>query len=234
MRKAEVGFVSFLMKLGGHEVIQIKLYRDGTVIRIGGGGLPPLAIGAVSYWPENGFFERILDKIPPTLLQNNIDYAEKDIEHMLVYEMKLSGSSLNGMIGEQALWADHLHIRFTLDLGTKFRSPVLAFLDSLLKDAIGLTNSWYFDALVLGIFGRRSNKLPRQTLVAKPEGEVDLKPELGNFLSQMLHSPRKWNFMVFPEGKTYLDDDGRTHRLVFKIDEGKFSYVWVEVSGSSN
>jgi hypothetical protein len=232
MRKAEVGFVSFLMKLGGHEAIQIKIYRDGTLIRIGAGGLPPLALGAVSYWPDNGFFERIMEKIPPHLLQNNIDYVEENIGQMLVYEMRLGGSSLNGMIGEQAVWADHLHIRFTLDLNTKFRSPVLAFLDSLVKDATGLTNSWYFDALILGIFERRSNRLPRQTFIAKPEGEMDLKPELGNFLSQMLHSPRKWNFMVFPEGKTYLDEEGKAHRLIFRIEGGKFSYVWVEANAS--
>jgi hypothetical protein len=226
MRKAEVGFISFHLKLGGYEAIHIKIYRDGTLIRIGAGGLPPIAIGAVSYWPDNGFFERVMEKLPPQLLLNDIDYVEENIERLLVYEMQLGGSSKNGMIGEQAIWADHRVIRFTLDLGTKFRSPVLALIDGLLKDATGLTNNWYFDALILAIFGRRSNRLPKQTMIAKPEGEADLKPELGNFLSQMLHSPRKWNFMVFPEGKTYTDEEGNTHRLVFKIDEGKFSYVW--------
>lgn len=227
MRKGEIGFIAFYLRLSGKDAIQIKIYRDGTLIRIGGGGMPPIAIGAVSYWPENGFFERIMEKIPQQLLLHDIDFVEEDIHQALVYEMQFGGRSLNGLIGEQALWAEHRKIRFTLDLETKFRSPVLAFLDGMMKDATGLTNSWYFDALILAIFQRRSNRLPRQTLIAKPEGEVDLKPELGNFLSQMLHSPRKWNFMVFPEGKVFMDEEGKSHRLIFKIENGHFSYVWV-------
>lgn len=227
MRKSEVGFVAFNMKLGGQETIQLKVFRDGTLVRIGGGGLPPMAIGAASYWPDNGFFDRLMEKLPPQLLLHDINYAEEGIQRPLVYEMRVGGSSLNGLVGEQALWADHRIIRFQLDLNTTFRSPVLAFVDSLMKDAIGLTNSWYFDALVLAIWGRRSSRLPRKTLVSKPEGDSDLKPELANFLSQMLHSPRKWNFMVFPEGKTFMDEEGKSHRLVFKVEDGQFSYVWV-------
>jgi hypothetical protein len=208
-------------------VIHLKIFRDGTLIRIGGGGLPPLAIGGVSYWPDNGVFDKVMEKIPPQLLVHDIDYAEENIQQHLLYELQLGGSSMNGLIGEQAIWADHRVIRFHLDLATKFRSPVLALIDSLMKDAMGLTNSWYFDVLIQAIWSRRSNRLPRQTLVAKPEGEVDLKPELANFLSQMLHSPRKWNFMTFPEGKVFNDDEGKQHRLIFKIEEGKFNYVWV-------
>ncbi|MBK9452596.1 MAG: hypothetical protein IPN95_24840 [Bacteroidetes bacterium] len=227
MRKSEVGFIAFNMRLGGQETIQLKIYRDGTLVRIGGGGLPPMAIGAASYWPENGFFDRLMEKMPQQLLLHDINYAEEVIERPLVYEMRLGGSSMNGLIGEQALWAEQRLIRFQLDLNTTFRSPVFAFVDSLMKDAIGLTNSWYFDTLILAIWGRRSNRLPRQTMVSKPEGDTDLKPELANFLSQMLHSPRKWNFLVFPDGKVFTDEEGTAHRLLFKIDDGRFNYVWV-------
>lgn len=226
MRKAEVGFIAFQLNVGGHEAVQLKIYRDGTLIRMGGGGLPPMVIGAVSYWPDNGFFDRIMEKLPPQLLLHDIDYAEAHVSQPLVYEMRLGGSSVNGLIGEQAQWAVHRLVRFRLDLHTQFRSPVLALVDSLLKDAIGLTNSWYFDALILAIFQRRSNRLPKQTLVAKPEEEMDLKPELANFLSQILHSQRRWNFMAFPEGKVYTDEEGKQHRLVFNIAEGNFSYAW--------
>lgn len=226
MRKSEVGYIAFQMRLGGQQMIHLKIYRDGTLIRIGGGGVPPMAIGAVSYWPDNGFFEKIMDKLPPQLILNDIDYQEPEIGQELMYEMQLGARSVNGMIGEQARWAEQRIIRFRLDLNTKLRSAVLALVDTLLKDATGLTNSWYFDALILAIWNRRSNRLPRQTYLAKPEGVADLKPELGNFLSQMLHSPRKWNFLVFPEGKTFTDEEGKVHRLQFKIENGQFNYTW--------
>lgn len=225
MRRADIGLITFHMKARGLELIQLKIYRDGTLIRIGAGGLPPLAIGAVSYWPGNGVFEKIMEKLPPQLLLNDIDYVEDNVEQLVVYEMRLGGNLTNGMIGEQATWADSRLLRFQLDVSTKFRSPVLVLLDNLLKDAIGHTNSWYFDALILAIFERRSNRLPKQTFIAKPESE-DLKPELGNFLSQCLHNPRKWNFMAYPEGKIFYDEEGKAHQLVFKIEQGKFNYFW--------
>jgi hypothetical protein len=225
MRRADIGLITFHMKVGGQEVVHLKIYRDGTLIRIGAGGLPPISIGAVSYYPGNGIFNKLMEKLPPQLLLNDIDYAEKEISREVTYEMKLSGVLVNGMIGEQAVWSDSRLLRFQLDINTKFRSPVLVLLDNLMKDAIGHTNSWYFDALILAIFERHSNWLPKQTLLVKPEGE-DLKHELGNFLSQMLHNPRKWNFMAFPEGKTYTDPEGHPHKLYFRIDQGKFSYSW--------
>lgn len=226
MRRADIGLITFHMRVGTQQVIQLKIYRDGTIIRMGGGGMPPIPIGGVSYWPGNGIFEKLMEKLPPQLLVNDIAYEEPIHSQSVVYELKLGGSLINGMIGDQGTWAEMRTLRFQLDVDTKFRSPVLVLLDNMMKDAIGHTNSWYFDVLMLAIFQRRSNRLPRQTLVTKPD-EEDLTHELGNFLSQMLHNPRKWNFMVFPEGKTYTDDEGKTHRLLFKIDEGKFSYQWV-------
>jgi hypothetical protein len=224
MRKSDLGLIAFSLKLGSQEAIQLKIYRDGTLIRVGAGGVPAIPIGAVSYWPENGIFPKLAEKIPPALLMNDIDYTEQDISQLLVYEMRLCGRTLNGMVGESALWSENLLIRFTLDLSTRFRSPVLAFIDSLLKDATGFTNNWYFDALILAIFGQRSNRLPKQTLIAKPEEEVDLKPELAVFLSQMLQSQRKWNFMLFPEGKVYENEQGERNKLIFQITDGQFSY----------
>lgn len=226
MRRADIGLITFHMKARGLELIQLKIYRDGTLIRIGAGGLPPIAIGAVSYWPGNGVFDKLMEKVPPQLLVNDIDYAEADISQLVVYEMRFGGSLVNGMVGEQATWADTRLLRFQLDVNTKFRSPVLALLDNLMKDAMGHTNSWYFDALILAIFDRRSNHLPKQTLIAKPQDSEDLKPELGNFLSQCLHNPRKWNFMVYPEGKVFFDEEGKAHHLIFKIEQGKFHYSW--------
>ena len=133
----------------------------------------------------------------------------------------------NGWLGEKTIWGAKRIIRFALDLKTKNRSKVLAFVDGFVKDAIGLSNNWYFDALVLAIFEKRSNRLPKQTVVLKPENIQDLSPEFGNFLAQMLHSQRRWNFMNFPVGKVYYDDMGGPHELRFQIVDGKFSYNFV-------
>lgn len=225
MRRADIGLISFQMKVADKEVAQVKIYHDGTLIRIGAGGMPPIPIGAVSYWPGNGIFTKLMEKLPPQLLLHDIDYQEEAVTRLVTYEMVLSGNLINGRIGEQAIWANTRLLRFQFDINSKFRSPVLVLLDNLMKDAIGHTNSWYFDALVLAIFERRSNHLPKQTLIAKAENE-DLSFEFGNFLSQMLHNPRKWNFMAFPEGKTYFDVDGKPHQLIFQIVDGKFSYHW--------
>jgi hypothetical protein len=226
MRRADIGLITFHMHVGDKQVLQVKVYRDGTLIRIGAGSMPAIPIGAVSYWPGNGVFDKLMDKVPPQLIAHDIDYREEVASRAVVYEMRLSGNLINGKIGEQSTWADTRLLRFHLDIDTKFRSPVLVLLDNLMKDAMAHTNSWYFDALILAIFERRSSHLPKQTFIAKAEGE-DLSFEFGNFLSQMLHNPRKWNFMVFPEGKTYFDEEGKPHKLIFKIDGGKFSFNWL-------
>lgn len=213
------------MSVGGRDLVRMRVYRDGTLIRLGAGGAPTVAVGAMSYWPGNGIFDKLMEKMPPQLLVRDIDYVEEVNGQAVVFELKFHGVSLNGLVGEQAKWGEERVIRFTLDIHTQQRSPVLALVDSLIKDAMGHSNSWYFDVVILAAFGRRSKSLPKQTFVLKEEGE-DLKHELGNFLSQMLKSPRKWNFMAFPEGKVYVDEDGSQHKLIFKIEDGKFNYGW--------
>jgi hypothetical protein len=141
MRKADIGMISFVLKVGDKEVVQVKVYHDGTLIRIGAGSMPPIPIGAVSYWPGNGIFGKLMEKLPPQVLLNDIDYVEELKTRGVVYEMILHGNITNGRIGEQAIWADTRTIRFTLDLDTHFRSPVLVLVDNLMKDAMGHTNS---------------------------------------------------------------------------------------------
>lgn len=227
MRKTEIGMIALSMKVGNLETIQIKTYRDGTLTRIGAGGMPPIPIAAVSYNPQQTIFHRLFEKIPAALLVSDIHYADEEIHQKVRYELRFCGNPQNGWMGDKTIWGIERRISFEIDINTQFRSKVLAFADSLIKDAIGFSNDWYFDALVLAIFEKRSNQLPKQTMVIKPEGISDLRPEFGNFLSQMLHNPRKWNFMKFPEGKSYTDSEGKTQKLVFAINDGAFSYHFV-------
>ncbi len=219
--------IALSIKVGGLETIQIKAYRDGTITRIGAGSMPPIPIAAASHLPEHAIMQRLLEKVPDALVRNDIEFKEDVIEKELVYEVQFFSQPQNGWAGEQTIWGAKRIIRFELDLNTSFRSKVFAFVDSLIKDAIGLSNTWYFDALVMAIFEKRSNKLPQQTMIVKPENIEDLTPEFGNFLAQMLHSQRRWNFMSFPVGKTYHDSMGGPSKLIFEIEEGKFSYKFV-------
>jgi hypothetical protein len=227
MRKTDIGMIALSMKVGDLETIQIKSYRDGTLSRIGAGGMPPIPIAAVSHYPQHTIFHRLLEKIPQALLAADVSYADSEINRMVSYELRLFGKPQNGWMGDKTIWGIERSISFKIDISTHFRSKVLAFVDGLIKDGIGLSNDWYFDALVMAIFGKKSNRLPVQTMVIKPEGDLDLKPEFGNFLSQMLHNPRKWNFMKFPEGKIYADAEGNTQKLQFVIENGAFSYSFI-------
>ena len=80
--------IALSIKVGGLETIQIKAYRDGTLTRIGAGSMPPIPIAAASHLPEAVIMQRLLDKVPESLLRNDIDYVEEGIFKELVYEIQ--------------------------------------------------------------------------------------------------------------------------------------------------
>jgi hypothetical protein len=228
MQKTDIGMVSLGMVVGGQEVIRIKAYRDGLVTRIGSGAAPVVPIAVASKYAELALAPRLISKIPDALLLNDIDYVEENIQQEVLFELEMNGIPTNGWVGERTLWKHTRIVRFRLDINTTFRQPILAFVDSLIKDAIGHTNSWYFDGLVLAAFAKRSSKLPTQTLVLKPENEEDFRPHLANFLEAMRRSQRKWNFIAFPEGK-YYSSNGKNERLVFRVLEGHVNFAFVPI-----
>lgn len=228
MQKTDIGMVSLGMVVGGQELIRIKAYRDGLITRIGSGAAPVVPIAVASKYPELALAPRLINKIPEALLLNDIDFAEAHIDHEVVFELEMNAIPLNGWVGERTLWRQTRVVRFRLDVQTSYRNPVLAFVDSLIKDAIGHTNSWYFDGLVLAVFGKRSTKLPTQTLVLKPENEEDHRPHLANFLEAMQRSQRKWNFISFPEGKQYATN-GKPEKMIFRVVEGSINFAFIPV-----
>lgn len=220
--------VSLGMSVGGQEVIRIKAYRDGLITRIGSGAVPVLPIAVASKYPEMALAPRLISKIPDALLLNDIDYSEEITSQEVMFELEMNAIPLNGWVGERTVWKQTRVVRFSLDVETNYRHAVLAFVDGLIKDAIGHTNSWYFDGLILAAFGKRSSKLPPQTLVLKPENEEDFRPYLANFLEAMRRSQRKWNFIAFPEGKQY-GANGKNERMVFRVVEGNINFAFVPV-----
>jgi len=203
MKKQEVELILLKVAMNGDEALFMKIYKNGTLIRHGVGGLPRLGISAMSVFETSPCFDTLLSRLPGELIEDPLHYTEETPHGALEYLLACYGVSANGETGEQAEWTKSTGIRFLLDAQTSFSHPVLGFLDHFVMDAAELTNEWYFDIMVHARYGALSSALPAQTMVAQPQTEEEIHTQFENYINQMLQSTRRWDMNGFTAHKTY-------------------------------
>jgi len=217
MDKSEVEQVLITVKSGTEEALNIKIYKSGILARRGCGGLPGVKMSGMSFTGDSTYFDRLMGSVSQQVLDENINHEEKIVTGSLEYLVAFYGVSGNGDVGERAEWTKSTGLRFFMDEGTSFRHNLLGFVDGLAIEAMKLTDSWYFDIMMLGLDRMRSSSLPVQTLASGPKDEEGLKQDFQSYFEQV----SKKGLPGFAEGKVYVSEDGGEYGLAFSSEGEK-------------
>lgn len=223
MDKSEVEQVLITVRSGTEEALNIKLYKNGILARRGSGGLPGVTISGMSFMDNSFYFDKLMQSVSQQILEENINHEEKIITGSLEYLVAFYGVSSNGDNGERAEWTKSTGLRFFMDEGTGFRHNLLGFVDGLAIEAVKLTNSWYFDVMIVALENKRSDALPEQTLVSAPKTEEELTKDFQSYFEQ---APKK-DLAGFAKDKIYTDSDGQPYLLEFELGDQTLNYKFV-------
>jgi len=220
MNKSDVEQIMISVKSGKEEALSIKIYKNGIIARRGSGGLPGVKISGMSFTENSLYFDKLMQSVSQQILDDGINHEEKILSGSLEYIAAFYGVSKNEDHGERAEWAESTVIRFFMDEGTTFRHNLLGFVDGLAIEAMRLTDSWYFDIVMLALENRKSSELPEQTIVSATDKEEDLEKDFQNYFQQV----NKKELPVFTKDKTYADGEGNVSHLSFESDEASLTY----------
>lgn len=220
MDKSEVEQVLIIVKSGTEEALNIKIYKNGTIARRGNGGLPGVTISGMSIMDNSFYFDQLMQSVSQQILDQDMNHEEEIITGSLEYLVAFYGVSSNDDTGERAAWTKSTGLRFFMDEGTGFRHNLLGFVDGFAIEAVKLTNSWYFDVVMLALENKMSNALPAQTLVNTPETEDGLNKDFQSYFEQAA----KKDLPGLAKDKIYTDTEGAAYELVFEIGEQSLNY----------
>jgi hypothetical protein len=220
MDKSEVEYVLITVKSGTEEALNIKIYKNGILARRGCGGLPGVTISGMSFTQDASYFERLMQSVSQQILDENMNHEEEIKTGSLEYIVAFYGQSANGDQGERAEWTKSTGLRFFMDEGTSYRHNLLGFADGFAIEAMKLTDSWYFDIVMLGLENMRSAALPEKTLVNAPKTEEALDKDFQSYFEQV----SKKELPEFIKDKTYTDAEGQAHTMSLEIEGQSISY----------
>ncbi len=220
MNKIDIEQILIIVKSGQEEALNLKIYKNGLLCRRGCGGLPQINISGMSFTEKSEIFDKLMERVPQEVLEKPVNYQDETITSPLEYIVGFYGVSKNGDTGERAEWTKSTGIRFLLDNNTTFRHPLLGFVDGLAIEASKLTNSWYFDIIMMAVQKVKSNKLPEQTIITTPKTDNEINKDFENYINQT----NKADLQLFANNKTYLDKSDIEHELIFTISGNSVRY----------
>lgn len=220
MDKREVEQILITVKSGIEEALNIKIYKDGTLARRGSAGLPGVQISGMSFMENSAYFDQLMKSVSQQVLDENINHEEEIKTGSLEYLVAFYGVTGNNDHGERAEWTKSTGLRFFMDESTSYRHNLLGFVDGLAIEAMKLTNSWYFDVVMLALENMKSDALPERTLVDAPKSDEALQKDFQSYFEQS----NKKDLPGYALGKTYTDQAGTPHELAFEINEQSLTY----------
>jgi len=226
MDKSEVEQVLIMLKSGNEEAVHLKIYKNGILARTGSGGIPGITISGMSFMEDSSYFDKVMQSVSQQVLDQNVNHEEEIITGSLEYVVAFYGATSNGDHGERAAWTKSCGIRFYMDESTGLRHNLLGFVDGLTVEAIKLTNSWYFDIMMLALEKKQSTTLPVQTMVSIPKTEEGLNKDFQSYFEQTA----KNDLPGFVKDKTYTDTEGGLYKITVEIGEESSTYTFVPVA----
>jgi hypothetical protein len=229
MKKEQVGMLQFSAQIDGEDAVMIRTYRDGTLIRDGGGGLPPMFVEGKYRSSDNKLFHQLLDLIPAQLLEKPMVWqAPPPLGTVVDYKVLLYGINRNGGVGTEADWGDMGGLRVVFDLRNPPPNALVSLADKFINAAKLVTNRAYFDMLIKAATGYHSSTLPENvTLLAQENNPVWLEHALTKFVGQLQQLHPNVKVEDFGKGKFYKDPFGRNHLLLISFTDSKFGYRFV-------
>lgn len=233
MKKEEVELIIIKVTADDQDVVNMKIYKDGTTCRSGVGGLPELGISGMSMMPNGDFFDKVIEYIPEDMMSEPRSLERETPNGSLEYVIAFYGVSKNGETGERADWEKATGIRIKIDQQEGFEHPLLQMIDAITVEATEITNEWYFDVVMKSRWDVLSSTLPKQTMIAQPNTPEQINEHYENYVHQMLGSARQWDTSQYVEGKTY-EKDGLTLKGIVFQSEDRYSVQFVPVNGSES
>lgn len=220
MDKPEVEYVLITVKSGAEEALNIKIYKNGILARRGSGGLPGVTVSGMSFTGNAAYFDQIMKSVSQQILDQNVNHEEVIKTGSLEYMVAFYGRSSNGDSGERAEWTKSSGLRFFMDEATSFRHNLLGFVDGLAIEAMKLTDSWYFDIMMMALENMKSDALPEQTLVSAPKTAAALEKDFQSYFEQV----NKKDLPSFGKDKIYKDHTGQSQAITITIDGQAINY----------
>ncbi|MEO0339397.1 MAG: hypothetical protein AAF242_09290 [Bacteroidota bacterium] len=234
MQKEEVELVIIGVKMGKEEALNMKIYKDGTLCRRGCGGLPEIGISGMTVQGPTTYWDTLFPLIDEQIIAQPIMHQDEQINTALEYFMAFYGVSSNGETGERAQWTKSSGVRFLLDSNTSFRHPLLGFLDGFVIKAAEVTNEWYFDIMMNGVYGLQALGL-KDTLVSIPKTEAEQQEALGRYVNQMIHNGRPdWDIVKVGNGRKYKSKEGKELSASVVNKGGQVSINFYEAFGPND
>lgn len=214
--------LQFSVQLRGEDALSVRLFRDGTVVREGGGGLPAVGIMGQYRASNNRLFEQMLGLIPSELVERPIVWQQPTVDWAVDYKILCYGLNKNRGIGLAAEWGDLAGLRVVFDLNNPPPNALVSLADKLIGAARTLTTSQYFDFMIEAVYQHHSNALPDNTLIDVYQNEPEwLEKALARYVVQMATVSASQKMEDLPKGKLYIDRKGKPHLLSFSVQDSK-------------
>ena len=234
MKKEEVELMIVGVNMGKEQILNMKIYRDGTLCRIGCGGLPTFAISGMTVEGSKEYWEKLFPLVDESFVENPINYQDEKITSPLEYFIAFFGVSDNGETGERANWTKTSGARFLLDSNTSFRHPLLGFLDNFAIKAAEVTNDWFFDVVITAVYDLQPINL-ENTFVTVPKTEEERREALSRYVNQIVaNSSRGWDIIKIGNGRKYRTKEGREITSSVVNNAGQVSINFNEVFGKND
>ena len=223
MKKEKIELIILKVTVNNQTAINLKIYKDGTIVRSGVGGLPPIGITGKSFSSEMNFFEPLIKIVPEEIVESSYNYEEKTPNGYIEYVMIFYGVSNNRKTNEEADWDETVGIRFKLDLQTEFQHQLITWMDSFILEAVEFTNDWYFDIMINAVYGLKSSKLPSNTMISTPKTKEEIEESFSNYVNQIRYSSKKWNIEKFVKDKYFEPIEGVMFKGIITQKDDKFN-----------
>jgi hypothetical protein len=210
MNKQEVELIIFNVTQNGQDTVFLKIYGDGTITRGGMGRLPKTKTSAMSQFGNAQFLNTLLSKLPENVLAQSLNYEENTPNGAFEYVMAFYAEPYR--TDEGIRWTKSTGMRMVVDKDSHNAHPLQPLLLEMVHTALDITNEWYFDSMLLGRYGLRSESLPEKTIVVKPTIEDELHADFDIYLKQLGTSFNSHRVISMARHKTYCNEQ-RAHRL---------------------
>ena len=234
MKKEEVELMIVGVNMGKEQILNMKIYKDGTLCRSGCGGMPTFSISGMTVEGKKEYWEKLISLVDERIVENPVSYQDEKITSPLEYFIAFFGVSDNDETGERANWTKTSGLRFLLDNNTSFRHPLLGFLDDFAIKAAELTNEWFFDIVMTAVYDLKPVHL-ENTFVTVPKTKEERQEALSRYVNQiMANSPRGWDIVKIGNKRKYKTKEGIELTSSVVNNGGQVSINFNEVFGKND
>jgi len=158
-------------------VLWIRIGRNGKVFRQGVGSLASMKVQVQAQYGHNIWFHSLIKDLPENLFAQPIVPRTISAESQVEYTLKFYGATDDiPRAGVHIDWNPHSTVVH----------PLQIFVDDVKEQMLSLTDTMYFDGVLLATLGYKSNLLPLETNVTGLESTAEKEHELEQYMQHLI------------------------------------------------